>query len=34
MWLIELKMEEKAAKKLDIWQGNSLSIGGRTTHQF
>jgi hypothetical protein len=25
------KMEEKSAKKLDIWQGNSLSIAGRTT---
>jgi hypothetical protein len=25
------KMEEKPAKKLDIWQGNSLSIAGRTT---
>jgi hypothetical protein len=25
------KMEEKSAKKLDIWQGNSLSIARRTT---
>jgi hypothetical protein len=25
------KMEEKGAKKLDIWQGNSLSIAGRTS---
>jgi hypothetical protein len=25
------KMEEKSVKKLDIWQGNSLSIAGRTT---
>jgi hypothetical protein len=25
-----LKLEEKLDKKLDIWQGNSLSIGGRT----
>jgi hypothetical protein len=25
------RMEEKAAKKLDIWHGNSLSIAGRTT---
>jgi hypothetical protein len=25
------KMEEKPAKKLDTWQGNSLSIAGRTT---
>jgi hypothetical protein len=25
------KMEEKSAKKLDVWQGNSLSIAGRTT---
>jgi hypothetical protein len=25
------KMEEKPAKNLDIWQGNSLSIAGRTT---
>jgi hypothetical protein len=24
-------MEEKSYKKLDIWQGNSLSIAGRTT---
>jgi hypothetical protein len=24
-------MEEKAAKKIDIWQGNSLSIAARTT---
>jgi hypothetical protein len=23
------KLEEKSAKKLDIWQGGSLSIGGR-----
>jgi hypothetical protein len=26
------KMEEKPAKKLDVWQGNSLSIAERTTH--
>jgi hypothetical protein len=25
------RMEEKVAKKIDIWQGNSLSIAGRTT---
>jgi hypothetical protein len=25
------KMEEKPAKKLDVWQGNSLPIAGRTT---
>lgn len=24
------RMEEKSAKKLDVWQGNSASIGGRT----
>jgi hypothetical protein len=24
------KMEEKSYKKLDIWQGNSLSSAGRT----
>jgi hypothetical protein len=24
-----LKLEEKMAKKLDVWQGGSLSIGGR-----
>jgi hypothetical protein len=24
-------MVEKGAKKIDIWQGNSLSIAGRTT---
>jgi hypothetical protein len=24
-------MEEKALKKLDMWQGNSLSMAGRTT---
>jgi hypothetical protein len=24
-------MEEKSAKKLDMWQGNSLAIAGRTT---
>jgi hypothetical protein len=26
------KMEEKPAKKLDVWQGNSLFIAERTTH--
>jgi hypothetical protein len=25
-----LKLEEKHAKKIDVWQGNSLSMGGRT----
>jgi hypothetical protein len=25
-----LKLEEKHAKKLEVWQGNSLSMGGRT----
>jgi hypothetical protein len=24
-----LKLEEKHAKKLDVWQGNSISIGGK-----
>jgi hypothetical protein len=26
-----VKMEKKSAKKLDVWQGNSLSIAGRAT---
>jgi hypothetical protein len=25
------RMEEKTLKKLDMWQGNSLSMAGRTT---
>jgi hypothetical protein len=25
-----ITMEEKLGKKLDVWQGGSLSIGGRT----
>jgi hypothetical protein len=25
-----VKLEDKLEKKLDIWQGNSTSIGGRT----
>jgi hypothetical protein len=25
-----LKLEEKHAKKLEVWQGNFLSIGGRS----
>jgi hypothetical protein len=29
MWLIGKKLEEKLEKKLDVWEGNSLSIGGR-----
>jgi hypothetical protein len=28
--VVWLKLEEKHAKKLEIWQGNSLSMGGRS----
>jgi hypothetical protein len=27
----QIKLEEKLEKKLDVWQGNSLSIGDRST---
>jgi hypothetical protein len=30
LW-IGLGWKKKAAKKLDIWQGNTLSMAGRTT---
>jgi hypothetical protein len=31
MWWIGIRWKKKGAKKPDIWQGNSLSIAGRTT---